>query len=76
MGSGVSHPYDIDRLDGNISCNLHCTNSLQRDTVFEGVEVTSIDFDLQEKKKNSDIEQSIIYSDIVMYGPVSNKCVQ
>ena len=44
----ISHPYDINRLDGNVSCDLHCTHPLHRDTVLEGVEVIPLDFDLQQ----------------------------
>lgn len=52
LQSWKSHPDDINRLDGNISCDLHRTNSLYGDTVFEGVEVLLIHFDLQHVKQS------------------------
>lgn len=45
----LSHPYDINRLDGNISCDVHCTHSLKRNTVFEVVELVPIYFNLRGK---------------------------
>ena len=42
-----SHPDDVNRLDGNISCDLHRANSLHRHSVLEGVEVVPVDSDLQ-----------------------------
>lgn len=46
----VLHPNDVDGLDVNVSYDLQATHSLQGEPVLKGVEVFSVDRDLETEK--------------------------